>query len=481
MPLRQHLTRLSAASLSPFGEFLLRFVRTIIVSRLLAPADLGAAIALVAILTSCEMVTEIGLDQFVIVSRPAAGAQVVAAARQVSIARAVLLAAAIALGAPLLAAAFGLGSEHRVVSWLGVVPLIASLRNWRMVQVQQEYRYRAETISNLGSRVIGLAALLPAYLALRDERIVIANLIVEAAVAVVLSYLLVPRERVARVDPTIRREALRYGLPLMVNGVGLVAVKQLDQMIVANLFDLATLAHYALVLNLAVTPTSVLQNVASRLFLPFLGQSRRQAASPGRASFIVVVGMAVAAAAYAVPMGLTLGWVAPLAYGHQYSVRPEFAALAMLVAFLRFVRGGPNTVMLEHGRTLRLTAGNMVAAIGMLIGFVLGFVEHRVEAVLLGVALGDLLSLLLLLVLIRRLTPLGAVLRHVAILGTVVTSAAASLLFAGGSWTTRSAVLAVSMLVVVLDGAVVWRRIAGQPAAGSGLVSPRPEREAGIA
>ncbi len=473
-PMKRHITRLSAASLSPFGEFLLRFARTIIISRLLSPSDLGAAVALMAILASCEVITDVGLDKFVMVSRPDARAQVVAAARQISIVRAVLLAAVIALGAPLLATAFGASGQHRIVAWLGVVPLIASLRNWRIVQVQQDYRYGAETISNLGSRVIALIALIPAYLFFRDERVVVANLVIEAVIAVILSYVLAPHERVVRVDPALRREALRFGLPLMANGVGLVILKQFDQIIVANLFDLAVLAHYVLVLNLAIMPTSVLQRIAGRIFLPFLGKSRAEAASPKRAPFTVVVGMTAAAAAFAVPVGLTLDWVAPLIYGRQYQVSPAFAALAMLLAFLRFARGGPNTVLVEHGQTVRLTAGNMIAAVGMLIGFVLGFETRRVEAVLIGVVIGDLLSFILLIGLMRWLLPMTRALRHFAVLGATVAFVGACIWLEDGSqWMMRGVILAAAMLLIGIDSAAIYRWIMGS-SVGRRPSPPRP-------
>ena len=59
-----------------------------------------------------------------------------------------------------------------------------------------------------------------------------------------------------RVDASMRKAVFRWGIPLMINGVGLMAMKQLDQVIVANLFDLKTLALYALVINLAITPTA---------------------------------------------------------------------------------------------------------------------------------------------------------------------------------------------------------------------------------
>ena len=66
--LRRYTFRLFSASLSPFLEFALRFSRTLLLSRLLSPTNLGAAVALSAILTGCEVITDIGLDKFVMVS-----------------------------------------------------------------------------------------------------------------------------------------------------------------------------------------------------------------------------------------------------------------------------------------------------------------------------------------------------------------------------------------------------------------------------
>ena len=472
MSLRRYATRLSAASLSPFGEFLLRFVRTMILSRLLSPGDLGAAVVLTSILTGCETITDIGLDKFVMVSRDGARAQVVAAARQISIARAVLLAAAIALLAPLLASAFGASEHHRIVAWLGVVTLIRSLKNWRIVQLQQDYRYGPETIANIGGYVAAVIAVVPAYILFHDERVMMASLIVEAAVSVVLSYVLAPAERVPYVDPAIRKAALTFGLPLTVNGIGLTVLKQLDQVIVANLFGLPTLALYSLVLNLAIAPTSVMLRVGAKVSLPFLGKSRRDDATLSQASLIVILGMMVAAAAFAIPAGLALDRLAPLIYGTQYQLSAAFSALTMLAAFLRFSRGGPNLVLLKHGQTGRLTVGNMISAIGLLVGFLLGLVSRRLEGVLVGLVIGDLLSFILLLGLLGGLLPMAAMLRHLVVLGSTVAVAAGGLwLEQGAGWEARGIILTTSMLVIGVDAAVIYLRIIA-PFAGGRLSAP---------
>jgi O-antigen/teichoic acid export membrane protein len=358
------------------------------------------------------------------------------------------------------------------------VPLLASFRNWRIFQVQQEYRYGPEAVTNIGSRLAGVLVLLLACQLVRDARLLVISLVAEAAVAVVLSHLLVPRERVAAVDRSVRREAMRFGLPLMANGLGLAALKQLDQVIVANLFGLASLAEYALALNLAIMPSSILQQIGGRLALPFLLRAGHDAARAARAALIVVLATLAAAAAFAVPVGLLLDRLVPLVYGPHYRPSPAFAALAMLVTFVRFGRGGPNMILLQHGQTGRLTAGNLITGVGLIAGGLLALLWRRREAVLIGLLIGDLLSFLLFTGLLARHLRVGAVLRHGTVLAAAVTLAAAVLWHAGSAgWQARGLALAGSMLLIGLDALVIHRGIV-RPFMGHRVPRAVPEMSA---
>ena len=372
MSLRRHISRLSFASISPLCVFSARFLRTVLLSHLLSPNHLGAAVALMSILAGCEMITDVGLDRFVIVTDGRNRAQAVAVARQIAIGRAIVLGVAIAIFSPALARAFGASEQLKGIAWLGLVPLIASFRNWRVVQLVQDYQYGPEAITSVSAQVAAVIMVIPAIAWFHDERALLVSLITEAVVGVALSHVLVQRERVATVDPLVRKAALKWGLPLMINGVGLMALKQLDQVIVANLFDLQTLALYALGLNLAITPTSPLQAIAQKVSFPFLGNLRDSPEASRRGSLLVLLAVACVAAGYALPIGLALDRLVPFLYGRQYQVTEEFCALAMFAAFLRFCRCGPNTILAHHSMTGRLTVGNLVAGVGMMFGLALG-------------------------------------------------------------------------------------------------------------
>jgi O-antigen/teichoic acid export membrane protein len=433
--LKRYLEAFSSASVSPVASFAFRFLRTIILSRLLTPEHVGACVALYTILSSCELITTVGLDSFVFVHVGEDRAQALAAAQQIAFLRGLLLGAAILLFAPALADLFG-ASAHSVV-WLSVVPPIFSLRNLSVVQIQQEFRYLPETISNVGGQVGAVIAAVLAAVWFRDERAMLASLMVEALVNVPLSYWLAPRRRVAAVDPMMRRAALTFGFPLLLNGIALMVLGVLDRVIVVNLFDLAALAKYSLAANLVIAPASILIGILGKLGMPLVARSRADQGASNSASLIVLLAVLLVGAAYAVPVALFLDRLVPLVYGAQYQVTPAFSALMGCVAFLRICRSGPNNILLIHSETARLTAGNTISSAGVLIGFLLAMRYRELEAILAGLAIGDALSLALLSALTSRHVRLRSAFRlHAPVAALTVGLVALARLAEGGLGTT---------------------------------------------
>ena len=423
-----------------------------------------------SILTACELVTDVGLDRFVMIADEETRAQAVAAARGIAIVRAVILAVLIALFAPELCAAFGARELASSAAWLGLVPLIVSFKNWRLDQIQQSYRYGPEAFVTLCAQCVGVVSVIPGFMLWHDYRLILLCLTSEAATYVVLSHLLVPHEPVAAVDRSVRRAALAYSLPLMVNGVCLMLIKQVDQVIVANLFDLATLAVYTLGLNLAVTPTSPLQVISQKIGLPLLSNARADPDALARASALAVLGMALLAAAYSLPIGLALGWVVPALYGQHYQITAAFAAFAMLCAFLRLCRGGPTMILLHRGATRALTAGNLAACVGAIAGLAAGVATRRIEGVMGGFALGDLASWLMYLFLIRRDVPLRSTLTHSIFLTlTMGLVAAASWGSAECGPAVRISILLIGAGAILVDAVLIWCRHGRRLVTGRGV------------
>jgi O-antigen/teichoic acid export membrane protein len=458
--LRRHLKRISAASTSPIFEFAFRFIRTLILARILSPNDVGAAVALAAILVSCETITDVGLEHFVVISISEKPAQVVAAARQVAIARSLLLGAIIFISAPYLALLFNVTAEISNIRWLAIFPLIGSMKNWRIIQIQNEYRFGPNAIARVVATMGSAASMIPAALWFRDARAMVVALGIELFLYATCSYLLVSRQKVAVVDPALRRAALSFGLPLIVNGIGLLILSQLDRMIVANLFGLGVLAVYSLSLNLVMAPVSVVSSVVGAIGLPFIKRAGAERQSIRWASLVISLGLTVIGAMCAVIIGLSLDWLFPLLYGPNFTISAPFQAVLTLITFVRTIRSAPNVILLVLGKTKHVALGNVMAGSGLLIAFFLTSWYHRVEIVAFGLLIGDLVSLGVLLIFVRDFLPLKPLLRHIGMLSifSVGTAAVSPWIIAGPMIVTRGLILGITTFVIVLDGIIVYRR-----------------------
>ena len=449
----------SSASVSPIFEFAFRLVRTAILAHILAPDDVGAAVALAAILVSCETITDVGLDHFVVISSAGNPAQVTAVARQVAIARSLALGAMIVVFAPYLAVLFNVPGQVANIRWLAAFPLIRSIKNWSIIQIQAEYRFGPNAIARIVAAMGSAVLMIPVALWLRDARAMVVGLGIELLLYTICSHLLVSQQRVAVVDPAVRRAALSFGLPLMVNGIGLLILSQFDRMIVANLFGLEALAAYSLSFNLVGAPMAVVSSVIGTIGLPFIRRAGAERESMRWASLVISVGSAITAAVCAVIVGSSLDWLVPLVYGPNFGINAQFQAILIVITFVRIIRAAPNLVLLMQGRTKHVALGNVAAGFGLLIAFFFASRYHRVEIVAFGLLIGDLISLGVLLVFVRDFLPIKPFLGHMCVLliFSVGTAALSPWIIAGSTVVTREMLLGMALFVIALDGVILFR------------------------
>jgi O-antigen/teichoic acid export membrane protein len=456
----RRLKRFFTASASPIVEFAFRLVRTAILSHILAPNDVGAAVALAAILASCEAITDVGLEHFVVVFSAGEPAQVTAVARQVAIARSLVLGGMIFLFAPYLAVLFNAPEQVSNIRWLAAFPLVGSMKNWRIIQIQAEYRFGPNAIARIVATMGSAASMIPAALWFRDARAMVVGLGIELLLYAIFSHLLVSRQKVAVIDPALRRTALSFGLPLMLNGIGLLILSQFDRMLVANLFGLEVLAAYSLSLNLVVAPVAVVSKVIGTIGLPFIGRGGVERQQIRWASLVVGLGSSITAAVCAVIIGLSLDVLVPLVYGPNFSVTALFQAILTVVTFFRIIRCAPNLILLVRGKTKHVALGNVAAGFGLLMAFFLASQYHRVEIVAFGLLIGELVSLVVLLLFVKDFLPIKLLLQHVSVLliFSVGTAALSPWMIGGSTIVTRAIILGVAMSVIALDGVILYRR-----------------------
>ncbi len=453
--------RISWAAAVPFVKFMAKFGRTFILSRLLAPGEFGIAVAITIVIGTAELATDVGLDKFILLKSAADARHALAAAQALQIFRGLLLCAAIAVLAVPAVTFFGIPRAVASFEFAALVPLVGSFGHLGIMQIQRDYDYRAAALAITASSITGLAvAALAAATILPDHRAIILAFLAEAAVYVAASHILADAPMRVIPDCKTLRQALAYGLPLMLNGTGLALISQADRMVIGRFFGMDILGIYAVTMSLAVAPTSLLLQTTIGLGMAMLARSRDTLKRYLETYLWLTWFFAFLAFGYAAFVGLTLDVLVPLVFGKVYAVGTDTVILISAIVFLRILRGGPTVALLVSSATTRLTLANLMSVFGIAAATALARAHPVLASVLAGVLFGDVLTMVLLQWgAIARVPDGTGSLWCLAVAGAGVAILTTTLrLLPDPSWTNRVIIAASGALpAAILGWGVLWR------------------------
>jgi O-antigen/teichoic acid export membrane protein len=384
----------SIVSASPMIEYASRLGRTIILSHMLSPTEFGISIALTILLATAGLVTDISLDKFLMSSGGDDVRKTLGAVHFLTVLRGLVLAGAIFIAAPWIADFFGAPGSIWAFRSIGVISAISAFAHFGIKQALRDFSYGRDAVANVAAQVTAFAAIYPAVRGFGDHRAIVLSLLVEAIVYVAASHLLARvRYSATSAERHILGQALAFGLPLTLNGLGLAMLSQFDRGLVSHWLGLSSLALYAVILNLAVVPISLIFRVVGQLWLSFLTRARHRGNVDTKVYPVMVWSFALVASTYALFTAMTLDLLVPLIFGRIYTVSPLIHMLVTMMVWFRVQRGGaPSLLMLSDGRTSRLTIGNLTAGTGIALALVGLYFVPRLETMFVCVVIGEAIS-----------------------------------------------------------------------------------------
>jgi O-antigen/teichoic acid export membrane protein len=393
MRLKRVLTLSSIASASPIIEFASRMGRTVVLSHLLLPGEFGISVAITVLLTSSELVTDISLDKFLMSQAGDDVRRALGAVHWLMVLRGIILAVVIFAVAPWIAQFFGASNAVGAFRSVGIILAIRAFAHFEIKQALRDFRYGRDAFATIVAQLAAFAAIYPAARGFGDHRAIVLSLTIEAIVYVVASHLLAQiRYSATASQRQVLRQALAFGLPLTLNGLGLAMLSQFDRALVGYWLGIQTLALYAVIFSLAVVPISLIFRIFGQLWMSFLARARHRGEVGINTYPIMLWSFAVVSAAYAVFVATTLDFLMPLIFGRAYVISPLIHALLTVIVWLRTIRGAPITLMLVDGRTVYLTIATLTSGTSILLAVIGFYFVPRVETMLVCVLIGDAIS-----------------------------------------------------------------------------------------
>jgi O-antigen/teichoic acid export membrane protein len=350
----------------------LRFVRSVILARMLTPADFGVAATFALTTTFLELLSDLGMDKLLVQSKDEEVARLQETSHTFALVRGLMPAGVIFVLAGPIAAAFKTPEAAGAFRCLALVPLMRGFYNQDTIRMERELRFAPGVIAQIGGAVISTALAWPLCAYFRDYWALLWLLVIEAAVFLVFRHALSERRYRLGWDREEARRLGRFGWPLLLNGLLMFVVLQGDRVIIGigRHYTTADLGVYSVAVTVALMPTSVWMRVASMLALPALARAQGERErferlyracqqtltllSVGMAVFLIVAG----------PKAVVL------LFGQKYAGTAAVLAWLSVMQTLRMMRVGPTIVALARGDSMNSLMANVgrATAVPMALG-----------------------------------------------------------------------------------------------------------------
>jgi O-antigen/teichoic acid export membrane protein len=360
------------------------FVRMIVLTRILGAYEFGFAAALTATYGAVEQITDTSLYRFVLATSRDRYEEALATAHGIALVRGVLVAMLIlALSYP-----FGCGmvscEEWSGFAWLAPLPLIKSLENLEVRVYERDYHYKPQLAASIISHGCGIAAMLVVGTQTGTHHALLAYLLVQACINVAMTHLL---------RGPLTAQALRYSLPLIVNGMGNAIMTQGDRLLVGGMLGLQTLGLYAVVILTSYVPTSGLFRLLGPIQLAGLVNAATQPSVYAARLRLYARAVPIIASIYALGWEVLAKSFLPAIFGSRFVASDLTILLIGLIVYLRICRTEPATSLLLQTRgTGQLAIANQIPMLGLALGASFMYLQPQLESLLVGMTIGELIA-----------------------------------------------------------------------------------------
>ncbi|SFG82814.1 Membrane protein involved in the export of O-antigen and teichoic acid [Palleronia marisminoris] len=354
------LTNAAILLLGHAGTAACLLARNLAVAALIPAEDYGVAVSFAMAMALVEMGTQIGVPSQIVRCSRGEDPRWIAAVHGFEICRGILAALALFLAAGPIAAFLGAADAAWAFRALAIAPLLRGFQHVDIHRQTRESRHGPVILVGLWPAGLALAAVFPLAMWLGDWRIMVISLVLQEVVALATSHLLSRRPYRIGFDTAAWSGLMRFGWPILLQGIVLFAAFHGDKILVARSLGLETLGVFAMGMTLTLTPALILARSVQSGFLPLLTRApdRAVAAATVEAGIVGAAGLAAVAA-------FALGPVVLPILGAGFAPLAELLALLGVQQALRVFRSGATTVALGAGRAKVSLCADAVRAIGL--------------------------------------------------------------------------------------------------------------------
>ena len=338
---------------------LLLLARNLIIARLIPVADYGIAATFAIAMTVVEMLSALGLQQQIVQAKNGEDPRFQAALQGFQVLRGVVSGAVLYVLAGPIADFLQVPQAAWAYRVMALVPVLNALVHFDIYRLNRQMNFAPMLWTGGVPALASVMAVWPLSVWYGDYKVMLYAILVQAGLTVLTSHLVAERRYWLVLDRAIMGQSLRFGWPLLVNGILLFAVFQGDKLIVGRELGMEALAIFAMGFTLTLTPTLVLAKSVQNFFLPQLAGVTDDGPRFAHLSMATMQAVLILGLSIVVITVLIGGPVAYLLLGDKYlDLLPYLSWLAIMQA-VRVAKAGPAIVALALGHTGNAMLSNL--------------------------------------------------------------------------------------------------------------------------
>jgi O-antigen/teichoic acid export membrane protein len=258
----------------------LQFLRNIIVARLVSPEDFGIAALFAMTVSFLEMVSNLAVDTLLVQSPHGENPRFQQTSQLMTAVRGVGIALMLLLFAGPVAKLFNIPAATWAFRLLAVVPLIRGFAHQDMSRFQRQLNFKPVLVTDISSQLISVLLAWPFAAWLGDYSAILFLILIQTLARTVTSHIMSDRSYTWGWEPVHARQIMKFGWPLLINGILLFLIMQGDRFVIGaadKLFARETysktlLGFYSAAFVLSSAIFEAIASVLTPVMLPLLSR-----------------------------------------------------------------------------------------------------------------------------------------------------------------------------------------------------------------
>ncbi len=255
------------------AERTLRFIRTIIVARLLSPTDFGLFGLACLAMDILERFSETGMNA-ALIQKKEKTEEYLDTAWTINLIRNIFLFSLLFFGAPFIAKFFNNLSAAPLIRVIAVIMIVRGVTNIGAVYFIKELDFRKQFVLRTVGIIVNVVVTLTLAFILRNAWALVWGYLAQSVANCIASYILHPYRPKLQLELPKAKELLNFGKWIFGSSILVFLLTQGDDILVGKILGLTALGLYQMAYTIANLPTTEITHTISQVVFP--GYSKLQ-------------------------------------------------------------------------------------------------------------------------------------------------------------------------------------------------------------